>query len=91
MAAAPAFGSPPQSSIAAQPSVSHPRSAIAAPKVLPAEPGASVARGLGAGPTELAASSAAAAASGVGPSVRDLGRVTGRPRAGSARIRAPPQ
>jgi hypothetical protein len=90
VSAAPASGQRPQSPIAAHP-VSHPRLAIVPPKVLAAGPGASVARGPGAGTTGLAASSVAAAAtSGVGRSVRDFGRVTGRPPAGSARIRAPP-
>jgi hypothetical protein len=90
VSAAPASGKPPQSPIAAH-VVSHPRSAILPSTVLPAEPGASAARGHGAGTTVLAASSVAGAASGVGRPVRDSGRVTGRPRAGSARIRAPPR
>jgi hypothetical protein len=89
VSAAPASGQRPQSPIATHP-VSHPRLAIAPPKVLPAEPGGSATRGHGAGTTGLAASSVAAATSGAGRPVRDFGRVTGRPRAGSARIRAPP-
>jgi hypothetical protein len=89
VSAAPAAGKPPQSPIATRPFASHPRLAIA-PKVLAAEPGAPAARGPGAGTTGLAVSSVAAATNGVGRSVRDFGRPTGRPRAGSARIRAPP-
>jgi hypothetical protein len=84
-------GTPPQSPIATHPLVSHPRSAIAAPSVQPAEPGASAARGPGAGQTGLVASSVATATSGARYAVRDSRRVAARPRAGSARIRAPPR
>src|SRR4051812_14059024 len=88
VSAAPAAGKPSHSPTATR-AVSHPRLAIV-PKVLRAEPGASVTRGPGAGTTRLAAGGVGAARSRVGRSVRDFGRVTGRPRAGSARIRAPP-
>ena len=88
--AAPAAGRSAQSPIATHLLVSHPRSAIALPTVQPAEPGASAARGSGAGQTGLAASSVAAATSGAGYAVHDHGRAPARPRAGSARIRAPP-
>jgi hypothetical protein len=89
--AAPATGRSAQSPIATHLLVSHPRSAIAPPEVRPAEPGASAARGPGAGQTGLAASSAAAVTGGAGYAVHDYGRASAGPRAGSARIRAPPR
>jgi hypothetical protein len=89
--AAPATGRSAQSPIATQLLASHPRSAIAPPKVQPAEPGASAARGPGAGQAGLAASSVAAVTSGAGYAVHEVSRVSAGPRAGSACIRAPPR
>jgi hypothetical protein len=89
VSAAPAAGAllPPRSAMHLP--ASHAPAAM--PTALPAEPGAPAARGSGAVPAGLAASSVAAATSGAGHPVRDSGRAAGRPRAGSARIRAPPQ
>jgi hypothetical protein len=89
--AAPAGGRTARSPIATHLLVSHPRSAIAPHTVQPAESGASAARGPGAGQTGLAASSAAAVTGGAGYAVHDYGRASAGPRAGSARIRAPPR
>ena len=65
--------------------------AIVPSKAQPAKPGASATRGSGAGTAGLVPGNAAVAINGAGHPIRDSGRATGRPRAGSARIRAPPR
>ena len=88
--AAPTTGASSRSPIATHRLASHPRAATVGPMVVPAEPATSAARGHGAGQTGLAASGVAVAMTGAGYAVRDSGRVSARPRVGSARIRAPP-